>query len=177
MTQITIPVGEIGTTRVFALSMTAEQARKLRDEPVLMAGALGAEPENPNGVEVFPLTDLGDLGLAGFLRDGIDAHPQDIARDQAKLAALDGWVMLVHSSAFATSGATLDPIPALTLIGTYAQTPAATTQVPLEAEAAQPYTGTPMQDADAPPAAKARGSWIVIALALIVLGALWIALT
>lgn len=165
MAVIEIPKDELGTTRVMSLSMTAAEARRLRDNQALQTQHLGIAPTNPAGIEVFAVSDLGEMGLAGFLREGVDAHPTDINRDLVKLSALDGWVMLIHSSAFAETGARLTLAPALTLIGTYAQTPADQSAVPLEVEAAQPYTGT------APPAqpevtrSRSPAAWIILALA------------
>mgnify|MGYP001803584583 CR=1 FL=1 len=169
-----IPKHELGVTRVFALSMTSQEASHLRDDVVTQAKALGAAPVNTNGIEVFPLSDLGDMGLAGYLREGVDANPDDLARDKAKLAALDGWVMLVHSTAYAPQGATLAPISALTLIGTYAQTAAEQPTVALEAEAAKPFTGAAPKALPERAQMRASGSWVVIALILLTIAlVLW----
>lgn len=176
MAKIDIPRGEQGTTRIFSLSMSADEARALRDDPTRQNAVLGAEGLNATGIEVFAVSDLGDLGLMGYLLEGIDAREEDLRRDRAKLAALDGWVMLVHSSAFAGNPATLEPAAALTLIGTYAQTRPTTPAEKLEAEAALPYSGTP--DNSPLPATRRRngGSLVVVILGLLVLGVLWWAL-
>lgn len=174
MAQIEIPKFETGTTRVFSLSMDATTARKLRDDTSYQAILLGAAPPHPEAVEVFALSDLGDMGLTGFLLDGVDADPGDINRDKAKLGALEGWVMLIHSSAFAPEGATLTPDPALTLIGTYSQTPADKPTETLEAEAAKPYTGTPPEAPPEVTQTRSFATWVVIALGFVVLAiALW----
>lgn len=167
MPQITIPRNEVGITRVFSLSMSAQEAFHLKDDVGLQAKALGVPPVNPAGVEVFSVADLGDLGLVGYLKEGVDAKAEDIARDTAKLAALDGWVMLLHSSAFAQAGATLAPVAALTHIGTYAQTAASTETIPLEAEAARAQASAPPQ---APPEAvqtRTSATWIILGLVVV----------
>ncbi|MFK7836380.1 MAG: hypothetical protein AB8B60_09185 [Sulfitobacter sp.] len=166
-----VPRGEQGTTRVFSLSMGAMEARQLRDNPQVQEMALGLDALNPGGVEIFALDDLGEIGLAGYLRDGVDAQEVDLQRDRAKLSALEGWVMLVHSSAFEGAPVTLEPANALTLIGTYAQTPATAPVIDLQAEAAQPFSGA----APDTPAASGRtrgGSLVIAVLALICLGVL-----
>lgn len=167
MAVIEIPRDELGTTRVLSLSMTAAEARHLRDTPALQAENLGAAKMNPAGIEIFAVSDLGELGLAGFLRDGVDAHASDINRDLVKLSALDGWVMLIHSSAFAETGASLTLAPALTLIGTYAQTPADHSAVPLEVEAAQPYTGPAPTPQPEVTRSRSPAAWVILALAVI----------
>ncbi|MEW9919730.1 hypothetical protein AB2B41_08950 [Marimonas sp. MJW-29] len=176
MSKIDIPRGEQGTTRIFSLSMSGPDARALRDDAEQQKASLGTDVLNTDGVEVFAVSDLDEVGLMGYLREGIDAREEDLRRDRAKLAALDGWVMLVHSSAFGGAPVTLSPDPSLTLIGTYAQTRPETPTEKLEAEAALPYSGTP--DNAPLPAARRRnsGSIVVVILGLIVLGVLWWAL-
>ena len=172
---IEIPTGELGTTRVFSLSMLPAQARTLQASVEAQFSILGAEVLNPEGLEVFPISDLDKVGLMGYLREGTDALEADLKRDAAKLAALDGWVMLVHSLAFAGAAKTLMPDSALTLIGTYAQTPPSNPQVDMTTQAATPYSGAP------PPAAKSlatrrSGSLIVGVLVAFAIFILWRAL-
>lgn len=176
MPTIEIPAGERGTTRVFSLSMPVVEAITLRGSATRQKNLLGAEDLAPEGIEVFALDDLGDLGLAGYLREGVDVPEDVLRRDRAKLAALEGWVLLVHSTAFMGAGATLSPQPPLTLIGTYAQTAPDNTPVELTSQAAQPYTGTP-EPAPTPPAkTRASGSLVVVLLAALGAGVLWWAL-
>ena len=177
MNRIDIPTGEIGTTRVFSLSMPPAQARALRKSSEAQFAILGSNALNAEGLEVFPLTDLGDIGLIGYLREGTDAVEVDLKRDSAKLAALDGWVMLVHSLAFGGAGGKIDPDPALTLIGTYAQAPMPTTHVEVTSEAAQPYTGGADIVMPKAPNRQARGSIVVVALLAIAALIFWWALT
>ncbi|KIN62115.1 hypothetical protein Z946_971 [Sulfitobacter noctilucicola] len=173
MSKIVIPALEQGTTRVFSLSMSGNAARDLRGDPSAQVALLGSKDLNPKGIEVFPVSDLGELGLTGYLREGIDAREEDITRDAPKLAALDGWVMLVHSLAASGKAVTLNTDTALTLIGTYAQTNPENEEIALTAEAAQPYTGTPGTPPE--PERKRGASWVVwaiIALCVIILGAI-----
>ncbi len=170
MTKITVPTGETGVTRVFALSMPASEARSLREDTAAQQRALGADQLEARGVEVFAVGDLGEMGLTGYLREGVDVQEDQLKRDAARLSAIDGWVMLVYSSAFSSEAATLDPAPALTLIGTYGQTRPDSAQVDLQAEAAKPYTGTPDANPQAAPA-RGRGQSMII-FAIVVLLAL-----
>lgn len=176
MSRIDIPAGELGTTRVFSLSMPADTARLLRDDAQRQMALLGVETLNTTGVEVFALSDLGDLGLAGYLREGADAQEDDLKRDRVKLAALEGWVMLVHSLAFGGMPVTLIPAAELTLIGTYAQTPPPNTQIGLEAEAAQPYSGTAGGKSAQAGRNQASAARVTALLAIVVIAVLWWAL-
>lgn len=170
---IDVPRNELGMTRIFALSMSAEDAKALKEDPDRQKALLGLDRLNPAGTEVFAVSDLGELGLAGYLREGIDADEAAVRRDSARLAALDGWVMLVHSSAFGGQAATLKPGAELTLIGTYAQARDDKPAIDLQSEAAQPYTGTGAGPIEQTPAQRRSGSLVVGVLALLGLAILW----
>lgn len=112
---------ERGIVRVFALSLSAKEAEDLRDNATAQAALLGVPTLDTRFTEVFPVADTAEIGLAGYLIDGNGIDPASIAPDRARLAALDGWVLLVYSSAFDGTAQTLSPARALTLIGTYAE--------------------------------------------------------
>jgi hypothetical protein len=123
---------ERGRIRVFALSMGREEALGLQvgpdtdaqeaaDAAARQCAALGVAQIDTDHTEVFPISDLGDLGLAGYLAEGGGARDEDIAANRARLAGLDGWVMLVYSQAFDGRSETLKPSPELTLIATLSQ--------------------------------------------------------
>lgn len=143
MTHITVPAHEHGIVRVFSLSMSADQAASLRNSRQAQVDALGLKEIDPRGVEVFQISDLADIGLPGYLREGVDADEAGLTRDQAKLRALDGWVMLVYSSAFEGRDVDFTPTPELTLIGAYGQTKTDRTRIDIESQAAKPYSGSP----------------------------------
>lgn len=184
MPKITIPKNEHGKLHVFALSMSDDAAQALHDNDDITSAedlrpqerALGTTFVDAIKVEVFRVADLGEFGLAGYLRDGVDVNEAEISRDAAKLAKVDGWVMLVYSPAFGGVEATLDPIPELTLIGTYSQEQADRTPIPLESEAAAPYTGIPGAVPPIPPKGRAGGSLVVVGLAVLAALILWWAL-
>ncbi|NNE52211.1 MAG: hypothetical protein HKN30_07400 [Sulfitobacter sp.] len=173
MTEISVPAFEQGTTRVFALSLSDGAAQELREDPAAQAQIIGLDEVNSTGVEVFRLKDLSDLGLVGYLREGVDANEEDLQRDRRKLMALEGWVMLVHSSAFNDKSATLRPLPEATLIGTYAQEKPEAREILLESEAAQPYTGAPTDRPPQAPRGRASGSLVIVGLVMLVALVLW----
>lgn len=176
MKPIPIPPHEQGVTRLFALSMTPAEARRTKTDIAQQSALLGLEKLHGPGVEVFRVSDLDELGLVGYLRDGIDVQDADLARDRAKLAALDGWIMLVHSSAFAGQETVLHPRQELTLIGTYKQHNAEQIPIKIPSEAAKPYTAT----ADVPQAKASNGragsSLVVLGLVGMAVFILWWAL-
>lgn len=118
---LTVRPLERGIIRVFALSMDETAARALRNDPGAQARMLGLERLTEGGCEVFPVADLEELGLTGYLRDGNAVSPEQLEPDRAKLAAVDGWVLILYSRALPEEGATLTPAPELTLIGAYAE--------------------------------------------------------
>ena len=177
MTTTPILANEQGLVRVFSLSMRPAEARALRDNEMAQQAALGAEIPDTRGIEIFELTDLADIGLAGYLREGLDVEETGLALDAAKLGALEGWVMLVYSSAFAGETATLTPAPELTLIGTYGQTKADQAQIDLVSDAAKPYSGSAAITPSLSARSGAGGSMVVVGLIVLAGLILWWALS
>lgn len=123
-----VKANEHGLVRVFALSMTDAEANSLKrnisegdDNPSPQEIALGATSLDSDYVEVFPVKDLADLGLFGYLETGNGINPDQLAPDRQKLDALDGWVLCVYSAAFGGQAQQLSPGAKLTLIGTYSE--------------------------------------------------------
>lgn len=134
---LSVSPNERGLIRLFALSMSDEDAKLLRDGPPFdpddiigdvvpeesalfqQRKLLGAAKLDEDFTEVFKVADLDELGLAGYMIEGNGVLREQIEPDRTKLAALDGWVMVVYSAAFEGQAMTLDPAPELTLIATY----------------------------------------------------------
>ncbi|MEM8654825.1 MAG: hypothetical protein AAGF36_08770 [Pseudomonadota bacterium] len=165
-----VPPNERGMIRVFALSMTEEQAQALKDNSSAIDAALGTQV-NAEQVEVFPVSDLEGVGLAGYLAEGNAVPPEQLAPDRAKLDKLGGWVLIVYSRAFGDRAATLRPTAALTLIGVYGERrtdwSAAET---VETDSAKPYSAPPETVKKTPSDAAMSGR--IAMIALLVLGLL-----
>ena len=161
---LTIPAGERGRIRVFSLSMSADEAENLE-----LGRALGKYPDDPSRVEVFPVRNLEGLGLAGYLVEGCGVPEAQIAPDRTRLDALDGHVLLLFSRAYGDAGVTLEPEPALTLIGTYTEERRDITATPIETESAKPYTGTRRPSPREARAASRRAGAIVFAIVMAIL--------
>ena len=166
--EIAIPANEALHIRVFALSLSAAEAKTLTDR---LEHALGARGLNPDGVEVFACDALGDMPLSTFLVEGHDAQPDPVMADRGRLDALEGHVMLVHASAFGGEAMTLSPQPALTLIGTYPQQGIDTTsRIDLETPSAQPQPATPEPPAKKRPSDAAMSGRIAMVALLVAFG-------
>ncbi|QUJ75596.1 hypothetical protein KDD17_11580 [Sulfitobacter albidus] len=172
MTQIEMKRGEHGVIRVFAISRPiAEVAKALREgDRAELGTALLNHPVTDRDIEIFPLSDLGTLGLANYLSEGYDISREDLRRDRARLEALDGYVLLLHARVAAQEAVTLRPDPDLTLIATYGEPRADMTAAPFPSEAAAPYSGAtaPSEPARRAPLVRA-GVVLIVALCLLLL--------
>ena len=115
---IEIPAGERGVIRVFDLDMVPEQARFMR-EPGALAQVLGIDEINLDHVEIFPVSDLEELGLAGYLTQGCGIPEAEIAPDLAALKKLSGHVLLLRSRAFDGAATRLTPASQISLLASY----------------------------------------------------------
>lgn len=167
---IHIPEGERGHIRVFSLNMRPEQARFLR-EPGALAQVLGIDDIDLNHVEIFPLSDLEELGLGGYLTEGCGIRAGDVAADREALDKLEGHVLLLRSHAFQGAETRLTPAEQIHHIATYAEPDTKWSAQKVTSESARP------QPRLSPRAArrKARrigGTITVVVLVLIFLGLL-----
>ncbi|MBD3679736.1 MAG: aspartate carbamoyltransferase catalytic subunit [Rhodobacteraceae bacterium] len=166
-TRLDIPAHERGYVRVFALDLPDEEAARFNAEA--LATALGARHFDATRAEVFPVGDLGELGLSGYLAEGMGVAAEELDPDRARLDALKGHVAVVPSVAFAGKAQAVTVTAPLRLIGTYREESAAAPDLaPLMTESAEGLlTGTPPQ----PPSPAPRGNnsaLIGLAIAVIV---------
>lgn len=168
---LTLGPDEAGLIRVFAYAADKDMVASLNADPGLFAPLLGVDRLDPAHVEVLRLADLGDVGLPGYLAEGNDVDPRALAADMARLLALTGYVLLLHSAAL-PQGGVLRPVPALTLIGTYPQSGAAPAQLwpatPAAAVGSVPRAGRASPGRSLTPAGP-----IIALVALIIIGTVW----
>ena len=171
---ITIPRGERGAIRVFAINrnpVEMEVALSRQPKPDLARELLDAPHLNTLGTEIFPIKDLEGVGLAGYLSEGYAVPDEQLSADRSKLDALDGYVLLLFSNSFGGQGGTLDPGPDVTLIGTYGETQPDNSASALAAESAAPYSGAGARPV---PITNRRGNFLPIAiLVMVALAVLW----
>ncbi|MEX5577567.1 hypothetical protein [Pseudophaeobacter sp. A-200-2] len=162
---IHIPAGEHGVIRLFQLDMRLEQAVFLR-EPGALAQVLGIDALDMEQVEIFPVSDLEELGLAGYLTEGMGVPEEQIAPDRERLAALEGHVMVIRSRAFGGREMRLTPAEQIQPVATYGTPGTSWSGAPIETESAKPYSAPKL----APRKARAEARRIGATLFAVVMG-------
>ncbi len=151
MTGLAVPKGEFEVVRVFALNLPGPEAKAFAKDSgngsYPLRDALGLDVLKPSGVDLVRIKDLGELGLMGLLTEGHGIAPETLSGDAAKLAALEGHVIVITSSAFGGAEAKISLGPEMSFIGAYPLRAAAaaidtlasdTSEAPYQAEAAAP---------------------------------------
>ncbi|WP_170402876.1 hypothetical protein [Ruegeria arenilitoris] len=172
MSDLTVAPHERGVIRLFTLDMRPEEAKFLR-EPGAADQALGVAGLDPDQIDVFPVSDLEDLGLFGYLNEGCGVAADQL--DRAALETIEGWVMVVRSAAFGDRAATLTPDPRVHLAGLYTEEATNWTGGPIETESAKPFSAPKTAPQDERP--RRIGSAILALVILLAIGgALWLIL-
>jgi hypothetical protein len=140
---LTIPPGERGIVRVFAVDLPPEDARAFAADPASVPRALGAPDLDPSRVDVFPISRIAALGLPAFLAEGHGIPADALAADAHRLDALDGYVAIVAAGAFGPAARNLTVAPPLRLVGTYGESIPSVSFNPLPAESATGVLGGP----------------------------------
>lgn len=174
MSDLTIAPHERGVVRLFALDMRPEEAKFLR-EPGAADQVLGVADLDTGQIDVFPVSDLEDLGLYGYLNEGCGISDEQLNR--AQLESIDGWVMAVRSAAFEGQPATLTPDLRVRLIGLFTEEATNWTGGAIETESAKPHSAMAMPPREARARAQRLGSAIfALVMALLLGGVLWLIL-
>jgi len=106
--KISVPAHEAKVVRLFAIDLDEDALIAFRD-PVYdgdgnadwaLKKALGATLLDEDFIEVFHVSDLEDMGLAGYLTEGVGIPSSQVAEHHASLSALKGYVLLIMSAAF-----------------------------------------------------------------------------
>ena len=84
-----------------------------------LAGALGLPGLSPASVETFHARDLADYGLERYLTEAHGMDPASVGPDSARLAALEGPVVLLFSRHLPRDAKRIDPRAPLAFIGRY----------------------------------------------------------
>ena len=146
-----IPAGERGVIRVFALDMPAEQVKFL-SEPGALEQVLGINEINRNQIEIFPVSDLEELGLGGYLLEGCGIPADELRPFEETLSQLDGHVLLIRSRAFRGEETRLSPADPVQLIVALDVPGTDWTAQPLQSTSAVPHSAPRMS----PRAARTR---------------------
>lgn len=159
---------ERGVIRIFMANLTTEQAASFtespdEDTPAPINRALGVTYLDSDFVELFPLSNLEGVGLAGYLVEGLGVAEADVKPNASRLNAMSGQVLIVLSSAFGDFETTITPTAPLKWIGTYTEESANVKFEPLPSEGAKGTQGTPIK----PPKSDARVGGMIAMYALI----------
>lgn len=119
-----IKAGERGVVRLFRIDLPKEAIAGFAEEDSLsgrwpLKAALGVEDINPRFVDVVAIRDLDEMGLTGYMTEGLGVSEDGIAPHRARLEALEGYVLVVLSGAFKGLAVTLLPRAPLRWIGTF----------------------------------------------------------
>ncbi|WP_050531979.1 hypothetical protein [Pseudaestuariivita atlantica] len=166
MTTLSIPAHAPGRIDVFSLDLPAAEAKRLLEDADALADLLGARPD-PAQVETFDTAVLGDLGLAGYLVEGMGVAAEDVAPHSADLGNISHAVV-VRAAGFGGRAVTLTPRPPLNHVVTLTEENARIDLTPLRSAGAEGHVPPP----DVPPAAGPRISrwlWLCVALAALLL--------
>ncbi len=167
---------ETGVVRVFALELPPEQARFLR-EPGAAAQLLGVASLVDAQVDVIELRDLDEVGLSGYLTEGLGVPEADVATDRELLDSLTGWVMVVRSKAFGGHATTMSLGDGVRLVALLGEPPTDWSATPLSTDSAKPYSGARTSPREARSQARRIGfTWFAVVMTLIIAGLLWVIL-
>ena len=135
--KMNITATEHGVVRLFAI----ETARAFDIDA--LAEALGVENLDPKHVDLITLSDLDELGLAGYLTLGMGIPADEVAQMEPQINALKGDVALIRSAAFGGVAVTVAPKAPLRWIASFGETPLDTTSRYIETAAAQGTISSP----------------------------------
>ncbi len=160
---------ERGVIRIFIANLTTEQAASFTESPdentpAPINRALGVTYLDSDFVELFPLSNLEGVGLAGYLTEGLGVAAADVKPHASRLNAMSGHVLIVLSSAFGGHEATITPTAPLKWIGTYTEEGASVKFEPLPSDGAKGSQDAPIGK---PPKSDARVGGMIAMYALI----------
>lgn len=178
--RIEVPAGEHGVTRLFALNLTGEAARALalppEEAPATpgtwpLMDALGVDVLDPAWVDVIDTGEMGEIGLKGYLSQGLGLPETELKDAQPQIAALRGLAVVIGSRAFKGRAVTLRPKAPLRWVASFRDTPdipsmeqTAHPSAAPESPAAPGFTHSPEK------AVSFAGKLTVILIALLLIG-------
>lgn len=140
-----VSANERGVIRLFTINLSSDQVAdfyepRSDDSPTRMNAALGVTYLDSNFVEIFPVSDLTGLGLAGYMVEGLGVADADIMPMRSRLNSISGHVLILPSTAFGGFEATLRPTSPLKWIGTFVEEGAPIKFEPLPSDSASGTT-------------------------------------
>lgn len=121
--------GEREVIRLYELKLPKAEVRGFSADDV--AQALGVAKLDAEYLDIFLLETLQDLGLRGYLTEGLGIAAADLEPVSERIDAVDTAAVVVLSRAFASKPATLKNGHPLELIGAFREARGADSYVPL----------------------------------------------
>jgi len=168
---------EHGVVRLFTVDLPEAELDDFADDsdvPSALQEALGVDRLNTEFVELFRVSTLEGVGLAGYMVDGLGVAEAEVEEDRTRLEALKGPVLIVLSSAFGGHAATLTPKPPLRWIGTYTEDRAPVNFKPLPSDSAKGNTGGKAPPSDAAMSGRVASIALLVLFALVAV-VVWVA--
>lgn len=174
--------GEHGVYRIFAIDLPEREIAAFVEETYPedddaevvwpLRDALGVTYLDHDFIEVIDVDDLGEMGLAGYLIEGMDLEPAQVEPHRRQFEDTAGKVLIAFSTAFGGFEAVLQPKSPLRLLAVLREKPVVPDMDPITAESAKGILdGTP-----GPAPRRKPGSGLVALLILGVIVALFILL-
>ncbi|MCU0903423.1 MAG: hypothetical protein MUE83_06060 [Tabrizicola sp.] len=173
MTRLPVPALDRNTVRVFSAALPPEEMQ--RGKASLAPELLGDPDLDPAYVELFDVKELSDIGLAGYLTEGLGVPEAALTGDLDRLDGLKGPVLILLSKALHGREVTLTLDPRMTLIGTYLEDRTPVHFEPLPTAAAQGVLTPPPLPPSPPQRPTLAFVFLGIALSLMALVAVWLA--
>ncbi|MGR3503150.1 hypothetical protein [Pseudaestuariivita sp.] len=131
---LTIAAHDHGRVDVFSIDLPAAEAAQFDADPARLGVLLGETPLATQ-VDIFDTAVMGDLGLHGYLREGIGVPEEALAPHAATLGNITHAVVL-RAEAFPERPVTLHPQPPLNHVVTLGERAAEVDLTPLQSTSA-----------------------------------------
>lgn len=182
--RLSIPAGSLRTIWLFRVDLpddalkafeTVEQSENGETRRWPLGDALGdwiAE----DAYELFKAETLSEYSLSRYLTDAHGMDDGSVAPDAARLDALRGPLLLVHSAGIGEDTYRLDPVAPLSLVGRYTETVDFTVRIaPDSASAAGPVSDPPVKT-PSPAALSGRIAMVALLVLFALVGLMiWVA--
>ncbi|MEM8630419.1 MAG: hypothetical protein AAGF74_04225 [Pseudomonadota bacterium] len=132
MIVFSVPKGEKGRLHVFELDPGSFPEETSEQD---VARAFG-HAIDPKYIFVADMAALKEIGLTGFMTEGLHARMADLEADKAKLNALSGHVAVILSEAFHGAGFDGEVPGSVRYVGSYGEHRIATTAEDIETDSA-----------------------------------------
>lgn len=142
--QMKVKAQEHGLIRLFTVDLPPEEIEAFQSRQFgedndhwPLRDALTATYLDEDFIEFFDVADLEELGLAGYMVQGLGIAQKDVDEVSAQIDQISGHVLIVLSNAFDGFVQTLNPKIPLRWIGTFEEEGADVQFKPLKSAAAQ----------------------------------------